>query len=89
MKKFIICLIMSIGLALSVGAQEFVAPSKGVKQFTDTTTTYTYKMPDKTYNVYKSKNGCYYIWRISKKTGKPYKSYLPKEIQKQMGRKYK
>ena len=70
-------------------AQEFIAPTrKSNTQFTDTTTTYTYKCPDKTYNVCVSRNGAYYIWRISKKTNKPYKYYLPKEVQIKMGRKY-
>ena len=70
-------------------AQEFTASTrKSSTQFTDTTTTYTYKYPEKTYNVYVSHNGAYYIWKISKKTNKPYKYYLPKEVQIKMGRKY-
>ena len=70
-------------------AQEFTAPiRKSNTHFTDTTTTYTYKCPEKTYNVYVSRRGTYYIWKISKKTNKPYKYYLPKEVQIKMGRKY-
>lgn len=69
-------------------AQEFAASvRKNGIQFTDTTT-YTYKYPEKTYNVYVSRNGAYYIWKISKKTNKSYKYYLPKEVQIKMGRKY-
>ena len=68
-------------------AQEFTAPEcKSGTQFTDTTT--TYKRPEKTYNVYISRRGTYYIWKINKKTNKPYKYYLPKEVQIKMGRKY-
>lgn len=48
--------------------------AKGVK------TGYTYKIKDVIYPVYKSKRGSYYIERTSKKSGKEYKQYLPKEI---------
>ena len=71
---------------LTANAQTFKAPT--TKVYTDTTTTFIYQMPDKVYKVYKSKSGAFYIWKISKKTRKPYKMYLPKEIQIQMGRRY-
>lgn len=88
MKKMITILILFVMTIYSY-AQEFVAPvRKSSTQFTDTATTYTYKCPEKIYNVYVSRGGAYYIWKISKKTNKPYKYYLPKEIQIQMGRKY-
>lgn len=75
---------------MMMSAQEFVAPARnGRTQFTDTTTTFTYKTPDSTYNVCKSRSGAYYIWKRSKKSGKLYKMYLPKTIQVQMGRQYK
>jgi len=48
---------------------------------TDSTTVYTYtdaKM--KTWPVYEGKNGGRYIWRVSSKTGKGYRQYLPKEV---------
>ena len=35
------------------------------------------------------KTGAFYIWKVSKKTNKKYKYYLPKDVQKQMGREYK
>ena len=89
MKKFITMLILSSCMAISAGAQEFVAPSRSSVAFTDTTTTYTYKMTDKTYKVFNSKSGAFYIWKISKKTNKLYKMYLPKEVQIKMGRQYK
>lgn len=87
MKKLIIAFIFSL-ICIIASSQEFVAPSKQKSVYTDTTTTYTYKCPDMTYKVYKSKSGAFYIWKKSKKTNKEYKAYLPKEIQKQMGRKY-
>lgn len=76
-------------MTICANAQEFTAPTrKRGTQFTDTTTTYTYKCPENTYKVFVSKNGAYYIWKISKKRNKPYKYYLPKDIQVKMGRKY-
>lgn len=73
-------------ISLTMDAQAFKAPSH--KAFTDTTTTFTYEVSNNVYKVYKSKSGAFYIWRTSKKTGRLYKSYLPKEVQIQMGRKY-
>lgn len=87
MKKIFFILIMFMSV-INLSAQEFIAPTKSHIQFTDTTTTYTYKTPDSVYKVYKSKNGAFYIWKKSGKTGKLYKYYLPKDVQKQMGRKY-
>lgn len=87
MKRIIIFAIIVV-VSIIANAQEFVAPTKSAKTYTDTTTTYTYKMPDNTYKVYKSKSGAFYIWKKSKKTNRLYKYYLPKEVQKQMGRKY-
>ena len=85
MKK-ILSLLFAIVVVLTANAQMFKAPT--AKVYTDTTTTFTYQMPDKVYKVYKSKSGAFYIWKVSKKTGKPYKMYLPKEIQIQMARRY-
>ena len=85
MKK-ILSLIFFFFLVLTANAQTFNVPT--AKVYTDTTTTFTYQMPDKVYKVYKSKSGAFYIWKVSKKTGRLYKMYLPKEIQIQMGRRY-
>lgn len=87
MKKIFFILIMIMNV-INLSAQEFVAPSRSHTTYTDTTTTYTYKCPEQTYKVYRSKNGAYYIWKKSSKTGKLYKYYLPKDIQIKMGRKY-
>lgn len=52
---------------------------------TDVQTPYTWKDKDgKTYPIYITKKGACYVKRISKKTGKEYKYYLPKEIQEQI-----
>lgn len=86
--KIIIGSIIFIASIAACNAQEFKAPSKHKVTFTDTTTTYTYRTTDNVYKVYKSRNGAYYIWKLSKKSGKLYKNYLPKEVQIKMGRKY-
>ena len=84
MKTLLFALLMTPA-AMTASAQAFNAPEKCK---VDTTTTHTYKISKTVYKVYKSKNGAFYIWKTSKKTGKPYKMYLPKEIQLQMGRRY-
>ena len=86
MKKIIVALILMI-INVNLYAQEFIAPERTITKH-DSTTTYTYKCPEKTYKVYKSRKGAFYIWKISKRTNKQYKYYLPKEIQIAMGRKY-
>ena len=88
MKKLTLLLVMVLGVSLQVGAQQFVAPTRHSTSNIDSTTTYTYKMSDDIYKVYKSRNGAYYVWKTSKKTNKKYRMYLPKEIQIKMGRKY-
>lgn len=86
--KLIIGSILTIASIAVCNAQEFNAPSRHKVAFTDTTTTYTYRMTDKVYKVYKSRNNAFYIWKVSKRSDKLYKNYLPKEIQIKMGRKY-
>lgn len=47
-------------------------------------TQYVFKAKDgKEYPIYISKQGKAFIWRVSKKTGKQYKQYLP-EVTKQL-----
>ena len=89
MKRILSILILLIGLTVSVSAKDYVAPTRQSVEYTDSTTTDTYTINNKKYNVYKSKSGAFYIWKTSKKTSKKYKYYLPKDIQIQMGRKYK
>lgn len=88
MRRLTLLLVMVLGVSLQVGAQQFVAPTKRSTSNIDSTTTYTYKMSDNIYKVYKSRTGAYYVWKTSKKTNKKYRMYLPKEIQIKMGRKY-
>ena len=88
MRRLTLLLVMVLGVSLQVGAQQFVAPTRRSTSNVDSTTTYTYKMSDNNYKVYKSRTGAYYVWKTSKKTNKKYRMYLPKEIQIKMGRKY-
>ena len=88
MRRLTLLLVMILGVSLQVGAQQFVAPTRHLTSNVDSTTTYTYKISDNIYKVYKSRTGAYYVWKISKKTNKKYRMYLPKEIQIKMGRKY-
>lgn len=88
MKKIILFFILLIGLTTSINGKDYIKTKKQNVVFKDSTTTDTYTIDTIKYNVYKTKNGAFYIWKISKRTGKKYKYYLPKDIQKQMGRKY-
>lgn len=87
MKKllFLMLALVLMAGASPVAAQDikrqgnmFVEQSTQRKASTGTKTKYTYKAKDgKVYPVYLSKNGKAYIIRVSKKTGKEYKQYLP------------
>ncbi len=52
---------MVLGVSLQAGAQQFVAPTKHSTSNVDSTTTYTYKMSNNIYKVYKSRTGAYYV----------------------------
>lgn len=47
----------------------------------DVKTIYTWEIKGEKYPIYITSRGACYIKRISSKTGKEYKQYLPKEIQ--------
>ena len=88
MKRFLIITLLSVLVGTSVYADNFKAPSKQKVEWTDSTTNHTYEIRNIKYDIFKSKNGSFYIWKTSKKTGKKYKYYLPKEIQIKLGKKY-
>lgn len=51
----------------------------------DKVTVFTYTDKDgNVYPIYQSKNNSFYIKKISKKTGKEYKQYLPKAVQEKI-----
>lgn len=83
--KTIILAILLLSLNNSLNAQTYkvvndklvrIDTLKAEKKTKDVKTKLTLKKKGKTYPVYKSKRGAYYIIRISKKTNKAYKQYL-------------
>ena len=89
MRKVFLIMLLLVGLSITVGAKDYVSTKRQSVVNTDSTTTDTYTISSIKYPVFKSKSGAFYIWKTSKKTGKKYKYYLPKDIQIQMGRVYK
>lgn len=89
MRKVFLIMLLLVGLSITVGAKDYVPTKRQSVVNTDSTTTDTYTISSIKYPVFKSKSGAFYIWKTSKKTGKKYKYYLPKDIQIQMGRIYK
>lgn len=89
MRKVFLIMLLLVGLSITVGAKDYVPAKRQSVAYTDSTTTDTYTISSVKYPVFKSKSGAFYIWKTSKKTGKKYKYYLPKDIQVQMGRVYK
>ena len=93
MKKLFIAAIMLLSLNAGVQAQSVVksgntftqVSNKGGKSSSkETKTQYTFKdSKGNTYPVYLSSTGKAFIKRVSKKTGKEYKQYVP-EIGKQI-----
>ena len=97
MKK-ILLLAVCLSLASGLFAQNYTREGK---QFTSTTTVrqssegektgYTWKdSKGNVYDIYITKNNSCYTIRTSKKTGKEYRAYLPKEVSaeiaKELGR---
>ena len=89
MKKLFI--MASMLLALNVNNSNIQAQSvkrKGTtfvvtssrKSTEPTKTKFTWKVGDTEYPIYISSTGSCYIIKVSKKTGKEYKQYLPKEV---------
>ncbi len=86
MKKFIICLLMAtfslVSYAEVTRQGDTFKVEKSASTSNDTQTKYTWedKQGNK-YPIYITKKGACYVLRTSKKTGKEYKYYLPKDIQ--------
>lgn len=93
MKKFMLCILMMLTLALpSMGQEVPQDTTKYVLKGTtfrsndsvsnskteETKTKYTYEdKKGQVYPVYLSKTGKAFVWRKSKKTGRDYRQYLP------------
>lgn len=84
MKKLFIIIAM-LTIAMVANCQTFKSKSAAKKSVNvDTTTTFKWETRDTVYTVYCSPNNSYYIWRISGRTGLPYKQYMSKNVQAEM-----
>ena len=86
MKKFIICLFLSIfavtGYAEVKREGDTFKVEKTATTSSDTQTKYTWQNKEgNKYPIFITKKGACYVIRTSKKTRKEYKYYLPKNIQ--------
>lgn len=88
--KFIITLLVTLIVSIAGYADVVregntfkVEKTASVNQ--DQKTPYTWQDKEgKTYPIFITKNGACYIIKVSKKTNKEYKQYLPKEIKEQI-----
>lgn len=93
MKKIILCISMMLALSMATSAQSVtrqgntftqVSNPKSQSSTKETKTQYTYKDSKGTsYPIYLSSTGKAFIKKVSKKTGREYKQYVP-EIGKQI-----
>ena len=92
MKKIFFCIVMALAITMGANAQSVQRNGNNFTQVTTTTkkagsetkTKYTYTDKNgKVYPVYLSASGKAFIKRVSAKSGKEYKQYLP-EIGKQI-----
>lgn len=83
MKKIILALFMCMALNCTAKiTKEGNTFREEQVEFCDSTTEYKYvDKQGREFPVFKSKRGSLYIWKTSKKTGKGYRKYLPKEFQ--------
>ena len=85
MKKIILCLLLAlfcITISAEVKREGNTFKVEQTTKESDTKTQYTWVDKDgNVYPVFITKRGACYIFRTSKKTGKEYKQYLPKNIQ--------
>lgn len=92
MKKIILAIAMLLTMGVQAQSQQkyqtngnnIVAVSQAKQKKEAQKTSYTYTIKGKTYEVYQGAKGSYYIVRTSTKTGKDYKYYLPKDVQKML-----
>ena len=88
MKSFILCLLLAL-FSININAEvkrvnDTFKVEKTTKE-SDTKTKFTWEDKEgNKYPIYITKKGACYIIKISKKTSKVYKQYLPKEIQVQI-----
>lgn len=88
MKKLISFVLMVL-LSVASFAQKFNAETKtfskeNTVKTSATLTEYNWEESDSIYPIYITKNGRTYINKVSKKSGKVYKKYLPEEVSRQL-----
>ena len=88
MKKIILCMLLalfSININAEVKREGNTFKVEQTSKASDTQTKYTWEDKEgNKYPIFITKKGACYVLRTSKKTGKEYKYYLPKEIQAQI-----
>lgn len=89
MKKFILCILLALFCSIINAEVKREGDTFKVEQSSRTSqdekTKYTWEDKEgNKYPIYITKRGACYILRTSKKTGKQYKYYLPKDIQAQI-----
>ena len=95
MKKYLIALAAALVMGVAVSyAQSYSRNGKEFSSVAKTRTAeparktgYTWKdSKGKSYDIYMSSKGSCYIIRTSAKTGKEYRSYLPKEVSREIAK---
>lgn len=85
MKHLILCILLAlfcINIHAEVKRENDTFKVEQTLKAKDTQTKYTWEDKDgNKYPIFITKRGTCYIIRVSKKTGKEYKYYLPKDIQ--------
>lgn len=85
MKKIILCMLLalfSINIHAEVKREGNTFKVEQTSKASDTQTKYTWEDKEgNKYPIFITKKGACYVLRTSKKTGKEYKYYLPKDIQ--------
>ena len=88
MKHLILCILLAlfcINIHAEVKRENDTFKVEQTLKAKDTQTKYTWEDKDgNKYPIFITKRGACYIIRVSKKTGKEYKYYLPKEVQEQI-----
>lgn len=94
MRKFFIASIMMLALGVNNSSIYAQSVERSGKTFTriitskksePTKTEYTWKdSKGVEYPIYMNKSGACFVIKVSKKTGKEYKQYLPKEVSAQI-----
>lgn len=85
MKKLILCILLALFCVTANAEVKREGDTFKVEQSakaSDTQTKYTWEDKEgNKYPIFITKRGACYVKRVSKKTGKEYKYYLPKDIQ--------